>query len=536
MKKAFGVIKIILIVAAAVLLLHLLVRWKPLDDFLTSKIGGPSVREAVSDTLIKIENVHGLLPESRKPYVYEENGRLYVLYKGESVDITPEGVSSVFFGKESGINEKLRYRDHACFDEESGRLLFVVDVQNVPELFLADLNKATSALVANNVNSFFFLGGEPVYAEGYDKFNSLNIYRDGESVNILDNALYVPVPELDGLLYLSTDGVLGFFSRHAMKTFPLAEKATAIKEYCVFGEGKLLVFSSSGNNYQSVLFDTLSGRAIKSVIDHVPEKCVSGGAEGLVFDRSSGKISLVNSDGESNDIFASSGRIYNMYDARPLPGEGSGFEVVFANKKGIFKGVFSGAGETVTRLCAFKGALSRYASYPWLITYHLSAGGDFENGFYLMALSDQSHIYNSRNPMSWLNRFSSYVYKLMYVSDGKVSACGVPLSRTMDLPETVTGTKVLYSACFPGGEIKALSVLDKGTVVCKDALRSEGMAKGSSVIKKEIAEGKVFITAIRNPGHADEYVDYCILEDDHSSVKAVDGLYAVSFGAVTRAS
>lgn len=562
MKRALGVIKIIVIVAAALLLLHLLIRWKPLDDFLTSKIGGPSVRDTVSDTLIRIENVHGLLPESQKPFVYEEGGRLYVIYKGESIDITPEGVSSVFYGKESGINEKLRYRDHACFDEAGGRLLFVVDVQNVPELFLAELENAeareevetdsgaeqdpegisidpvpassAAKLVANNVNSFFFLGGEPVYAEGYGKFNSLNIYRGGESVKLMENAVYVPVPELDGLLYVTAEGSLGFFSRSGMQTYALSENVSEVKDYCAFGDGKLLVFSVAENNYQSIVFDSQSGRAIKSVVDHVPDKCCSGGSEALTFDLSSGRIELIDAGGEKTDIFASSGRIYNMFYAKPLEGEGTenGFEVIFATKKGIFKGVCGSSGENVSRLCAFKGALSRYASNPWLISYHLNAGGDFNEGFYISALSDQSHIYNSRNPMSWLNRFSSYVYRLMYVSGGKVSACGVPLSRSTDLPETISGTAVLYTARFAGGDVKSLSVLDKGDAVCKDVLKSDGMAKGSSDIRKEIAEGKVFITAVRNPGHADEYVDYCMLEDDLGAVKATDGHYAVSFGTV----
>ena len=101
MKKIAGVIKVLLIVLAALLLIHLLLRWKPLDQFLTSKIGSPVVGEETSDSLIRIDGFHDSLPETEKPYVYSKGDRLYTIYKGTNIDITPPGVSPVFFSEQS---------------------------------------------------------------------------------------------------------------------------------------------------------------------------------------------------------------------------------------------------------------------------------------------------------------------------------------------------------------------------------------------------------------------------------------------------
>ena len=539
MKKASGIIKTILIIAAVVLLLHLLLRWKPLDEFLTSKIGSPSQQTNSSDTLIEINNYHALNDAAEKPYVYFSDSRLYTVYKGENIDITPPDVSPVFYDEQSGIRERIKYRDHACFDAGTGKLLFVVDVQNIPRLFMADLslntetgeeeNGSVSVLLSNNVNSFIFLCGEPVFAEGYEKYNSLYLFRDGEKVNIAENSSYVPVPELNGMICADLDEKLSFFEKDGMKKYPLADNVSGIRDHCVFGDGKLLVYADSGENHLSVLFDTLTGRAIRSVIDHVPDKCWSGGEKAIIFDSKAGKISKIDTEGQVTDMFSGQGHIYKVFDvAKNGP---DALKVFFATKKGIFAGNYSGA-ETVKLLCAFKGELRRYSTHPWLISYHMEAAGDFENGFYLMALSGRSQIYNSNNPLSWLNRFSSFVYDLMYVSGGKAVSCGVPVSRTMTLPEQITGDVVLYSARFGDGSIKSLSTLSCGEVLCRDVLKSDGMAKDSSRIEYEISGGSVIITAVRDPGHAEEKTDYCVMEGPYSSVSTVPVPPIVSFDII----
>ncbi|MBO4325860.1 MAG: hypothetical protein J5950_01140 [Clostridia bacterium] len=532
MKKVYGVIKTVLIVAAVLILVHFILRWKPLDEFLTSKIGGPGMRETLSDTLIGIDGYHDLLPEAEKPYVFSRDGKLYTLYKGAEADITPAGVSYVFYDEQSGLREKVRYRDHACFDEESGKLLFVVDVQGVPKLFLADLSGTSkgAVCVAENVDSFLFLNGEPVFAEGYSKFNSLNIYRDGSAVRAAENATYLPVPEISGMLCVSSGGELTLFESEGMHTFLLSDSAADIRGYGVFGR-KLLVYSGTGDNYLSVIFDIDSGKLVRSVIDRLPEICCPGEDSALLYDPYSGKISSIDGDGQTNEMFAGSGRIYKVFSAS-FDEQKGGFDVIFANKKGIYKGVSGSDGEKVSLLCAFKGELKRYASHPSLITYHLDAGGDFEDGFYVMALSDRSFIMNSKNPLSWLNRMSSYVYKLMYVSNGKAASCAVPLSRTTDLPETVSGDNVLYCARFAGGNIKSVSMLDSGKVLCKDALKSDGMANGSSSVNAEIACGKVFISVVRNDAKQGVAPDYCVLEGDYMAVSSETEPFAVSFGDI----
>ncbi len=557
MKKALRVLKTILIIAAVLIIIALLLKWGPLDNFLTSKIGKATVQGENYDTLIRISGYHHLLDPSEKPYVFNESDKLFVLFGGNRVDITPPGVSSVFYGPQSGIADKLRYRDHACFDVGTTRLLYIVDVQNVPELFMADLVNGGSVKVADNVDSFMFLGGKVIYAQGYDKYNKLFVYSEGESRQVAENSSYVPVAERGGVLFNGSDGSLSYYSTGDDRVYPLSDNSDSVIGYSAFSDSSLITYCRSGGNYQSVLFDRESGKAVRSVIDTVPDECYSGGSEAFVFEASKGKIRAIDAEGESAAVFGSCGHIYKVFfaDARggnvivsdPAKGvaanggaansEGGGeedgqyvFKAVFATKNGIYLGTLGASGEVTKQLCSFKGDLKQYSSYPWLITYHMEASGDFENGFYLSALSGESSIWNKKNPQSWLNRFSSYVYRLFYVSGGNVSGCDVPSGRTAELPVKLSGNINIYSARYVDGTVKSLSSLEGGNVLTRDILKSSGAAKGSVKITAEAAEGKLYITVVNDPGASGEYTYYCTLEGDGETLYERSGNSAVSFG------
>jgi hypothetical protein len=534
MKKAFRIIRTIIIVVLVFVVVALLLKWRPLDNFLTSKFGEALVSEEKPHTLIKIGGYHRLLDPSEKPYVYSESGRLYTYYGGRSVDITPPGVSTVFFGEQSGIREKLRYRDHACLDKESASLLFVVDVQDVPVLFLADLAAGGCVKIAENVDSFTFIGGRPVYAQGYSKYNQLMVYDGGESRTVAENVTCVPVYERDAVLLNDVDGGLKYYSVAEDKLLAVSDGSDEITGYSAFADNYMLIYCKSGGNYQSVLFDSLSGKASRNIIDSAPDRCYSGGDSAFIFDVSEGAVSAVDTQGESRQVFADAGHVYKVFSGSCSGENGGTFKAVFATKKGIFSGTLDASGETVTQLCAFKGALKQYASHPWLITYHMEAEaageGDFEKGFYLSALSGQSNIVNKSNPKSWLNKLSSYVYRLFYVSEGKAAECDVPPSRAVALPETLSGETVTYTAYYAGGTVKSISALSGAEVLSRDVLKSAGLAKGSSEIRAERAGGDLYITVRNNPGASDEYLFCCVLRSDGRTLSNASEEPVVSFG------
>ena len=547
MKRALRILKIILIVAAAVLLVSLLLKWRPLDEFLTSKFGRTEFSETVPDTLIRIDNINELLPESERPYVYSEEGRLYVYYGGGSVDITPPGVSSVFYSEQSGLSEKLKYRHHACFDAENGRLLFVVDVQNVPQLYLADLKKApateadgdndapqrsVSVAVSDNVNSFLFIDGVPVFAEGYDKFNNLCVLRGGQRINIAQNAKSVPVPEKNGVLYVTDAGSLEFYSISGAEPHALADGVSEVLRYRTAGD-KLTAYCKYGKNYLKAELELSTGRSERAVVDKVPDLCVSGTQRSYEFGAKDGRLECIGSDGSTADLFSGAGHIYKVFAAEVDGAEGNEtLTALFATPKGLYLGTYDGENSSAQLRCAFTGALKQYKNHPWLITEFMAAESDGGDGYYVLALSSQSRIVNKKNPYSWLNRFSSYVFGLYHAADGKATEMNVPLNRKLTLPRALDGVNMLYESRFADGTIRALSVLKGGTVRTRDLLKTEGNAAGTTDILAENAGGALYIRVNNRPAEGDAYTYYCVSDGEFSGVRTLGREAAVSFGTV----
>ncbi|MBO5076394.1 MAG: hypothetical protein J5584_02210 [Clostridia bacterium] len=549
MKRASRILKIILIVVAVVLLVVLLLKWRPLDEFLTSKFGRTEFSEKKSDTLIRIDGYDELLPESERPYVYSVDDRLYVYYDGGSVDITPPGVSAVFYSEQSGLSEKLKYRDHACFDAESGQLLFVVDVQNVPQLYLADLKAepktaapadpdgseaaaplSRSTVVADNVDSFLFIDGMPVFAEGYTKYNNLCVRRDGKRIVIAQNVTSVPVAEQHGILYVTDAGSLEFYSVDGGEPYTLADGVSEVIRYRAAGD-KLTAYCKYSKNYLKAELELSTGKAERAVIDKVPDLCVSGGARSYEFGAKDGKFVSVDSEGNTAELFDGAGHIYNVFEAEVNDADGhETLTVLFASKKGLYRGTYDGENASCTLLCAFSGKLKQYKKHPWLITEFMAAGSDGGDGCYLLALSPQSRIVNKKNPYSWLNRYSSYVFGLYHVNGGKAVSMNVPLNRKLTLPRPLENGNMLYETRYADNTIRALSVLNAAKVLSRDLLKTEGNAAGATGILAEAANGQLFIRVENRPAKAEPYTYYCVANEGFTGVRTLDREVAVSFG------
>ena len=532
MKKTIRILRTLLIAALVIAAVMILLRWKPLDDFLTSKIGRTGIPAESSDSLIAIEDYHGLLPEPDRPYVFSEGGRLFADYGGRKTDITPEGVAQVFYGPESGLSEKLIYRDHSCFDSATGRMLFVAEAQNVPMLFLADLRSGRSVCVSENVDSFLFAGHHPVFAEGYEKFNSLSIYRDGVKEKLFENARYYPVPEMDGIIALGADGRLSFYGALSGKTVVIAENAGAYLTHCPIGEDRLLVYCASGESSREYTVNIATGRTDRAEVDSVPDTCFSGG-NAYLHDTESGTVTCAEPDGSRTRLFAEAGHIYALFSCETARGgDRETFDMLFATVDGLMRGSGDPSSQNVEKLCGFTGYLKMYSRYPWLISVHLAAGGDGAGNVYLLSIAGESWILNRKNPYSWMNRFSSYVYRLSYVSGGRARECGAPLTRTLALPRTVSGSNVLFESRYAGGEIRSLTTLREGGVTGKDLLMSDGAAAGTRNIVADISGGKLYITSVNDPRSYNSSVAFFEAEPESGKITEIKGKYHISFGHI----
>ena len=529
MKRALRILTVILIVAAVALLAVLLLKWRPLDEFLTSKFGRTEFSRKTVSTLIKIDGFDELLPEPERPFAYSEADKLYVYYNGGRVDITPPGISPVFFSEQSGLSGKLKYRHHACFDAESGQLLFVVDVQNVPQLYLADLKSGATARVADNVDSFLFIDGVPVFAEGYTKFNNLCVLRGGKRINIAQNVISVPVAEQNGILYVTDAGSLEFYSVSGASPYTLADGVSEIVRYRSAGD-KLTAYCRYGKSYLKAELEVSSGKTERAVLDNVPDLCVSGEARGYEFGAKDGKFICIDRDGAATELFSGAGHIYKVFETSI--DDAGRLTALFASAKGLYRGTYDGEKASAALQCAFTGDLRQYKKHPWLITEFMAAGSDGDEGCYLLALSPQSRIVNKKNPYSWLNRFSSYVFGLYHVAGGKATGMNVPLSRVPGIPRPLDGGKMLYESRFADGSIRALSVLDGGKVIARDLLRTEGNAAGTTDILAEAADNALYIRVFNNPSGGEPYTYYCRTNEGFTGIRTLDLPPAVSFGDI----
>ena len=531
MRRLKNIAGVLLILAAFAGLVLLLLHWKPLDEFLTSKIGETRVSEERSNILIRISGWDELLPEAQRPYVYSQNGALYCVTAKGDIDITPPGdISKVFYSSESGAAEKIRYRHHAALSSSGGLMLFVVEVHDVRQLYLTDFYAETTELVCENVDSFMFIGDEPVYATGYSTYNKLYVYRNGETVPLAANATYLPVPELGGIIYLDLTGRVFYRNVSGGDSVILGENIGSMYSYFVSSGGLLTFWGVSGDNYLRCICDPSTGKVTRYVEDNEPTFAFSCAGGDYTFSSKTGKLIYLPSvlDPENGvQLFKDSGFIYKIFSAEEN-------RVLFATKKGIFEGTVNGSAGTAVRLLSFTGDRKMYARYPWLAAEHmqLERCGD---GFYMLSLSVESSIINKRNPYSWMNRYSSFVYKLTYIGpekDGerKIADCDAPLSRKLILPRRIDAEHALFESCYAGGQVKALTVMRGGETLLRDAMRSEGESRGTRELTAEIAEGNVLIINRCNIGTSSEHTERSLLRDDFRATVNAGSVYAVSFG------
>jgi len=532
MKRLKNVAGILLILAAVIGLVILLLHWKPLDEFLTSKLGATRTEEAGSDTLIFIPGWDNLLPEAQRPYIYAEGSDLYCITPSRNVKITPpKEISKVFYSTESGAAEKVRYRSHAALSESGRLLLFVLEVHDVRELFLADLSAETVALVCENVESFLFIGEEPVYATGYSTYNELFVYRDGESVSLASNATYLPVPELGGVINLDFTDRVFYRTVADGKPVILGENIESMHSYFVSSDGKLTFWGVSGDNYLRCVYDPSTGKVTRFVEDDEPTFSYSCALGDYTFSRENGKLMYLPTVLDPEDgvqMFEDKGYIYKVF-------YGSGNKVLFATKQGIYEATVFGGEGTAVELFSFTGDYKMYARYPWLVAEHMKLVKDGD-AFYMLSLADESSILNRRNPYSWMNRFSSFVYKLTYIGPeegGGFAAvdCNAPLTRKLTMTRSIDGTYTLFESRFEDGQIKALTVLKGGETVLRDALRSEGNSRGTLDITAEIAEGNVLIINRCGLGTSSEHTELSLFRDDFKATVNAGSVYGVSFGS-----
>ncbi len=516
-------LKTVGIVLCAILVCALILHIPVVDRLLTDWIGSP-LAEPQQNVRIVIDGINDPLSPEEAPFIYEQDGKLMLLYgglSGKAHDITPAGVNIAFYASKHDITEELRMRKQCTVRDDGKQILFLLQDHDIPTLFLTDLTTMTTALVATNVDSFLFVGERVVYACGYDRANQLYVY-DGTASNLLaENVQSVALSYGDAIASLDKDGNLSLHQVTAGTTEQIATDVLEIYEasswacnvtestvFCKKQDGDYAVTMTGEKRLETGLRKMVGGKG-----EHVYTFCESEGA--LFFE---------NGD-QSTRLFENLGKIYRVLDWNERLEE-----LLISTGKGIYLlrlGVEEVADATAVRVLSYTGDFKIYKNNTTMIRDFLRVDREGGDRFYVQAVSGRSFILNQSNPESWMNFGSSYLYGLWYVElqGDKPVRCDVPLSRSIQ-PLLLRDETVLYLSAYDVAAIRSVSTLSQGQVLAKDLLGTYQGAKGQTEIVAELVGGEIYFTV--TPWNEDSV--YSRLSDDGEYMEKITKRVVSSLG------
>ncbi|MBR5279748.1 MAG: hypothetical protein IKU26_02105 [Clostridia bacterium] len=489
--KWFSTLKTIGIVLCVALGLALILHIPAVDNLLTEWIGSP-LAATKEDVRIVIPGWAELLPAEEAPYVYEQDGKLMLLYgglQGGPQDITPEGVNIAFYATKHDITAELRTRKQCTLREDGKQMLFLLHDRDVPTLFLTDLTQMTTVKVATNVDSFLFVGETVVYACGYARANQLYMY-DGTTTTVLaENVQSMALSQGTTLASLDKDGKLFLHQVPAGASEQIAEGVLEIYRESAQASNVTVptVFCRKEDGDY-----TITAEGETRLVSDVRFVVGSKGDRVYTFCESKGILFLENGD-QPVSLFTNLGSVYRILDWNERLEE-----LLVSTGKGIYLlrlGVEDVAQATAVQVLSYTGDFKIYKNNPTMIEGFLRVDREGADRFYVQAVSGKSFILNRRNPESWMNFGSSYLYGLWYVDlqGSKLIACDVPASRSLQ-PLIIRAEMVVYLSAYDDAQIRSITTLTQGCMVAKDLLGTYRASKGQTEIIAEMVGGEVYFT------------------------------------------
>lgn len=529
--KWIKALKIILIIAIVLVAVHFILRIDTVDRRLTALLGS-SVQTEQTDFRIHIDGFTDRLPEEEAPYVYEEDGRLWFLQTdGMPLEITPPDVNLAYYAKRNDVPEQMKQRNHCVVNAARTRMLFLLDLNEIPTLFLADLENGGATRVSGNVDTFLFLGEHVVYATGYVQANQLYAMRQEGPELLARNVESWVLESEKALLCLDGQGKLFFRDPEQDETVQLTDLVLEVYAdsldtdpdtlvYCKRKDGDYRVTASGAEKLSGSY-----GRVLKTEIGaDVERKRV------YYFSEADGQITC-EENGTERRIAEGLGKVYAVcfFDARTQ-------SAVAANQSGLYLVRLSaGAGSVAAvRLLEFRGDYALYRKNAVMVKNHLAVYSEDGEHFYVVSLTDGSFVLNRDRRESWMNRYSSYLYGVTHVYLKAGTEHPSDATR-LDLIPTRTPQKPLFSngllvftSVFADGSVRSVASVSGARVVCRDLLCTGSLARGGKTVRVEKIGEQIYFTTQEE----DAPVRYSVMQPDG---KAVDGLekQAVSaFGVV----
>ena len=495
MKKALITLAVICLVAICTLVV---LNITPVDAYLTQLING--TKRPAKDYIIHSDNPGEIysIDDPALPFIYVENRMLYMSYKGEALNITPDGINVSYYDRKEDINYSLRYRKNCIVSDDGRYVVYVLEFNGMSYLYYCDFRYMTFGFIPDKVNSFELVsipdvkGPCVLYATGYEANNRLMLFYDGESKLLKEDVKADYSPEHNMAVILDY--------RHILYTYDFDTLTATVVDHKVTD----VYFSNGECNYLDANWDFTVYYA-KEDGDYVYRDGANVRLNGdyrqeipnTIYPQADGYYGLDDGvltqyTGENKIVIAADIGYINsvlQYDK-----EGSRFIVATSDS------IYSIVDNTPVKLMKLD---YKYRYCPDAVAKYMSVYTDDYKHFYFGMLTGGTVLLNVRNTDSWLNKESNLLYGLYYVDVDNISADYKPVA--LDLPEsrslpqlrgfdTTEGRRVIYTAHYNNGTVRSLSLLtEDGQVLSRDVLDTAGDGVSKNDITVYFANDGVYV-------------------------------------------
>lgn len=500
MKKIVRILSSILIIAAALFLLHFILTLDGVDAWLTGKI---LKNESNAQALIYTEWAEECYEteDADKPCIYARDGRLYMAVGTNVSDITPAGINISYYGGFIDFNEMIRYKKNCIVSRDGRYIVYRLEFNEIPYLYYFDTALQKAFFVSDRVDSFDLLENDGtealtlIYATGYSQANKLFFYRSdptgktaGANGLISENNKISGIFEAYGsILYLDLSGTLFRYEPASGKAQKIAAEVDDIYfpgeeryNYDDYYDDFTVCCRKNGKDY--IVNGSAEAAVEEGYYNVLPKYTFTDGSGGKYYYSLKNKRIIRTSGGTETILYQDLGDLYHVFAYVPD-----------TDQKGT--GAFLAASEDTLYLLQSDGSASselmplpgRYRGRTNLLEDHMEVYAARNDVYYVSLLTSGSIVLNPKNAGSWLNGINSYNYGLTAIrKEGQSYAAqplSVPPSRRMSSPVPVSisenAGKMTYISYFADGRIKSVSLLSaQGGLLHADLL-------GTSVYAEE---------------------------------------------------
>ncbi len=404
-------IKRFVIFLASLIGIYIVLLIPKVDKYITKSVNSLYTENPLSEFIIMSEDTDTKL--QKPPLVYIKDEYLYVLYKGRSIDITPEKADIELMSEKYDITASLSTTRNCRISEDGSFMVYILKINDIDTLYKVDFSSGNLTYIDSKVDSFSILSnGSIIYATGYIYANNVYIHKDETNVNIGKNAKAIYMPKYKTVVICEKGGNLIRYDEETAHTELLDKSVDDMYNPFTDKYNYTITSDSFVVYYKKGSFDYVykDGKSEKTSTPFNETKYTN------LFETNTPGRYFYYSDKSKSLYLISEGKEYGlMHDAyKVYQYDKENERFIVATSKAVYLSVVGETNRITTyKMFKLKGF---YKKNIGLIRDHMNVWTSNYTDFYISELSGGSFILNIFNSDSWLNKASVFKYKLSALS------------------------------------------------------------------------------------------------------------------------